>query len=459
MSTRVYGAAAVASHPNGTPPMLVIRRTDTGALRMSDGRRTDTAATEDQARRVVTAWGYGNFSFNKALILMKESEGSIAPVANPWTARRGADPAASASTASVAPAVEPKSEPAPSTLKEPPTMNVPARSRRPRAAGAPVPEEATPASASPVLMADAPVAETATRPRRARKASAAEAEPAPAAAVGEAAPEPLAETPVVEPAEQPVEAVGGTRPRRARKTATPSAEASAEAQQPAEPAVQALAEEPVAQTAPRLKHSRNGAVAEVEAAPVAAEPSAAAETEAAPDQDTAPARKRGRRPKAETSGAADVQPAAQAEAVPAPLPEASSDAPAPAPAEPGADVASARPKRARAARRTAAEAVSADAPAEPAGEAPAPTPSDPPAPALAEVPAPAPKAERARARTAARTPEEWLEAARVLFAEGTQALRELESATLPFARGPWTELRTQSAQILACLQGRTPDRG
>ncbi|HLL48957.1 MAG TPA: hypothetical protein VK399_19840, partial [Longimicrobiaceae bacterium] len=72
------------------------------------------------------------------------------------------------------------------------------------------------------------------------------------------------------------------------------------------------------------------------------------------------------------------------------------------------------------------------------------------------VPARAPKSERARA--AARSPEEWLEAARVLFAEGTQALREIESATLPFARGPWTELRTQSAEILACLQGKKPDR-
>ncbi|MEW5929553.1 MAG: hypothetical protein AB1941_19030, partial [Gemmatimonadota bacterium] len=118
-------------------------------------------------------------------------------------------------------------------------------------------------------------------------------------------------------------------------------------------------------------------------------------------------------------------------------------------AEPAGDAAAPRPKRARAPRRTNAEAVSADASAEPAGEAPAPVPAE----------TPAPKAGRARAGAAARTPEEWLEAARVLFAEGTQALRELESATLPFARGPWTELRTQSAQILACLQGKTPDRG
>ncbi|HEV2736788.1 MAG TPA: hypothetical protein VGV85_18250, partial [Longimicrobiaceae bacterium] len=138
--------------------MLVIRRTDTGGLRVSDGRRTDTAATEEHARRVVTGWGYGNFSFNKALILMKEGEGSIAPVANPWLARRGAEQTAPPATTPAAQPAEPKPEPAASsTLKEPPTMNVPARSRR-----------TTPAPASPVVTADAPVAETATRPRRAR---------------------------------------------------------------------------------------------------------------------------------------------------------------------------------------------------------------------------------------------------------------------------------------------------
>lgn len=384
--------------------MLVIRRTDTGGLRVSDGRRTDTAATEEHARRVVTAWGYGNFSFNKALILMKESEGSIAPVANPWLARRGTEPAPAA------PHAEPKPEPAASsTLKEPPTMNVPARSRRPRAAGVPTPEETTAAPASPVVTADAPVAETAVRPRRARKARPADAEPS-AESAG-AAPEPAAETPVAEAAD-PEKAASGTRPRRARKPDVAVAEPAAEAPQGA------------------------------------AEPSVA-ETATAPDRETAPVRRRGRRPKAEPSGAADVQPAAPAGAVPVaepvsgPVAEAPAQASPAVPAESGADAAP-RPSRPRAPRRAAAE----EAPARPAAESVAP--------AAADAGAPAPKAERAR--SAARTPEEWLEAARALFAEGTQALREIESATLPFARGPWTELRTQSAEILACLQGKKPDR-
>ena len=43
--------------PERNRAMLVIRRTDTGGLRVSDGRRTDTPPTVDQARRVVTGWG------------------------------------------------------------------------------------------------------------------------------------------------------------------------------------------------------------------------------------------------------------------------------------------------------------------------------------------------------------------------------------------------------------------
>ncbi len=436
MSTRVYAAAEVAPHPNGTPPMLVIRRTDTGGLRVSDGRRTDTAATEEHARRVVTAWGYGNFSFNRALILMKESEGSIAPVANPWLARRGAESSAPAASAVATPHAETKPEPAaPGSLKEPPTMNVPARSRRPRAAGLPAPGETAAAPASPVVTADAPVAETALRPRRARKARPADAEPS-SPVVGETHQEPVAETSVPEapvghapvadvpvaalpsaPTEVPAKAANGTRPRRARKPNAPASEPAAEA--------------------PRA----------------AVEPSTVAETATAPDQGqgTAPARRRGRRPKAESTAAADVQPAAPAEAVPDPVSEPVSEVSTPSPsavsAEPGA-AAAPRPRRPRAPRRVAAE----EAPAQPAAESAAP------APAGAGAQAPSPKAERARFRAAARTPEEWLEAARVLFAEGTQALREIESATLPFARGPWTELRTQSAEILACLQGKKPDR-
>jgi len=448
--------------------MLVIRRTDTGGLRVSDGRRTDTAATEEHARRVVTAWGYGNFSFNRALILMKESEGSIAPVANPWLARRGAEPSAPASPAAAAPHAEPRSEPAASSsLKEPPTMNVPARSRRPRAAGVPTPEEIPVAPASPVVTADAPVAETALHPRRARKARPADAEPSPGAA--EAAPETVAATPIAETtasdmpasdspmaAAETTKAEAGTRPKRARKSETPAAEPAVEAPQAGiEPSVQPPEEAPAAPAAARPKRPRNGAVPQVEDAS-AAEPSIVAKTATVPDQEpeTAPARRRGRRPKAEPSGTADVRPAAMAGAVPVagpasePVPEASAPVPTETDAAPW-------PKRARTPRRAATESVPAHASAEAAAAIPAPID--------VESPAPAPKAERAR-RTervradAARTPEEWLEAARVLFAEGTHALREIESATLPFARGPWTELRTRSAEILACLQGRKPDR-
>ncbi|HEV2148469.1 MAG TPA: hypothetical protein VGR37_13790, partial [Longimicrobiaceae bacterium] len=110
--------------------MLVIRRTESGSLRFSDGRRTDTAATEEQARRAVTAWGYGNFSFNKALVQMKEAEGSAAPAANPWVVRRAGGNGAQPAAAPVAPPAEAKTETAaPAAIRKPPTMNGPAHSR------------------------------------------------------------------------------------------------------------------------------------------------------------------------------------------------------------------------------------------------------------------------------------------------------------------------------------------
>ncbi|HEX7240357.1 MAG TPA: hypothetical protein VF263_08840 [Longimicrobiaceae bacterium] len=268
--------------------MLVIRRTEGGGLRLTDRKRTETVPGEEQARRTLTSWGYAGFSINKALIQMKEAEGSLAP-ADPWAAVRGRAPET--------PAPAPVTESAPPPpIKEPPTMNAPVRSRRPRAA-------AERAAEAPVVeaSADPPVAEAVPPRKRARKAPAAEKEPA------APAPEPAAEEP--KPA---------VRPKRARS----------------------------------------------------AKPAAAAEAPAAP-------------------------------------------AAAPEPVE---------------------------APAAPAARKRAP-----------RVRAPEPAA-------AARGPEEWLEAARALFAEGTQSLKEIERTTLPFARGPWTELREKSAEILACLQGGTRPR-
>ena len=47
-----------------------------------------------------------------------------------------------------------------------------------------------------------------------------------------------------------------------------------------------------------------------------------------------------------------------------------------------------------------------------------------------------------------------LQEARKAFAEGSRLLREMEQGVLPFARGPWTELRQQAEQILANLSGK-----
>lgn len=81
----------------------------------------------------------------------------------------------------------------------------------------------------------------------------------------------------------------------------------------------------------------------------------------------------------------------------------------------------------------------------------------PPAPKEAE---PAKKPARKRAsRPAPRSGTEGKDpAAEALesFRAGAAALRSIEAAQLPFARGPWTELREKAEQIVACLQGKRP---
>ncbi len=390
--------------------MLVIRRTDSGGLRLSDGRRTDTAGTEEQARRLVTSWGYGNFSFNRALILMKEEEGSIAPVANPWTARsRGATaspPVGSASEAAT-----------PVRSEEPTPMKASTRAPR-RPARADTPSEPT-ASSTPVVRSDATVAETAVRPRRARKAPGADVEPAPPAV--EAVPESAAEAPTAGAAEKPAK---GSRSGRVRKAPSGVAPADESPEVRAASVGEGAGESEATESKPAPRPKRTGRGGAKKAEPVAA---AAGEGTGAPEPETQPARSRSRARKA-----AEPTPAGDSPPSPVPAAEAPAHGEVPEPEAPTAP----RPKRPRAPRRRTA----AEAPAAPTTQ-------------------PVGSTAGAARGAGARTPDEWLEAARALFAEGTQALREIEKATLPFARDPWTELRTRSAEILACLQGERPPRG
>lgn len=139
--------------------------------------------------------------------------------------------------------------------------------------------------------------------------------------------------------------------------------------------------------------------------------------------------------------------------------------PAPAaPPDPGESMKEKEPTPRK--RRRAAEAAPAEAPPpEPSprpaasrrgrkqAAASAPAPEPPPAPAE-ETPPPAAPARTRRAARPAPSPEaDPLAQAQALFAEGTRVLRQIEAGTLPFARGPWTELRAQAEHILACLKG------
>lgn len=170
-----------------------------------------------------------------------------------------------------------------------------------------------------------------------------------------------------------------------------------------------------------------GAAAEPVAETVETPPTPAPEPEKAP----APRKRRSRRrpEPVESAGAeeaveATVAPAAE-EVAPAPVPALEAEPPA------------AKPRRSR---KKAQPAPAAEA-------APAPTPEE-------TQPAAEKKPRRAAARAKREPAAEHPDAAVHHAAELARALRERERATLPFARGPWTELRETAERVLACLEGR-----
>lgn len=180
--------------------MLEITRTPDGRLLVSTNRFSEEVDTEEEARRVLTAKGWGNLSITKALHRLNEAEGTAAPLQG-WTVRRP--------------------EPAPVAEK----AAAPARPRRKKAAGTPAPEPREEEEKPP-----------APRKRRSRKKAAAEpVEVAAAPPTVEAAPEPVAE-PVPEPApEAPVR-----KPRKPRKSRAKAAPEPAAV--PVDPAVHHAAE-------------------------------------------------------------------------------------------------------------------------------------------------------------------------------------------------------------------------
>lgn len=171
--------------------MLEITRTPDGRLLVSTNRFSEEVDTEEEARRFLTAKGWGNLSITKALHRLNEAEGTAAPLQG-WTVRRP--------------------EPAPVAEK----AAEPARPRRKKAAEPPTPEP-TPEEEKP----------PAHRKRRSRRKAA--AEPAVETATpptAEAAPEPVAE-PVPEPApEAPARKPRKPRKSRAKAAPEPVVEAS-----------------------------------------------------------------------------------------------------------------------------------------------------------------------------------------------------------------------------------------
>lgn len=95
----------------------------------------------------------------------------------------------------------------------------------------------------------------------------------------------------------------------------------------------------------------------------------------------------------------------------------------------------------------------------------APADTEAPAPgAVAEdkpkKPAPNRSARKSRVAEPASGPNESttdpIAEVRALFSEGSKRLRELERQVLPFARGPWEELREMAERIVASLEGKNP---
>ncbi|HET7321203.1 MAG TPA: hypothetical protein VFI96_01830 [Longimicrobiaceae bacterium] len=85
-----------------------------------------------------------------------------------------------------------------------------------------------------------------------------------------------------------------------------------------------------------------------------------------------------------------------------------------------------------------------------AAEAPAKAPAKAPAPKAAK-PARKPRAAPKKPPTA---DSSGVELALEHFRAGARELKKLEAAQLPFARGPWTELREKADLIVTSLQGK-----
>lgn len=163
--------------------------------------------------------------------------------------------------------------------------------------------------------------------------------------------------------------------------------------------------------------------------PAAATPETAAAPEPAaePAAEKAPA-KRTRKPRKAAAPATPPRPA------PVPAAEA-----APAP---GA-------KKPRAPRKRAGKAKVEAAPAAKAEEA------APPAPAERKPRVPRKRAAKAATGEAAPAADPRARAVD-LATQLSDALRALENDTLPFARGPWADLRGKAEYIAACLRGKKP---
>lgn len=78
----------------------------------------------------------------------------------------------------------------------------------------------------------------------------------------------------------------------------------------------------------------------------------------------------------------------------------------------------------------------------------------------AAAPLSEPKAERNPAPKPADTADTTARSrALTLFRTGVRELVAMESETLPFARGPWSDLREMAEYIAACLEGKRPKTG
>lgn len=401
--------------------MLTIQRTEDGRLALANRRQSDVADDEAQARRMLQEWGHTEVTINRAFAEMGRAAGEV--VSPAWTAHR------------------------PMRKKETPMPKPePAASRRDRRGKKAQDERRGDQEREATGGTEGSRSEGAAA--AARAADRVTAASGPPAASGTAAGADRTPGSGRAPRSGGASKTAGAAPQRgAVESDGPRAEEDAPASGSG-----------AGRRRTRASRARTGA--EVTAAPVRAPAAEAVENVAAePDTGVKTPRRTRKKPVAAVNddpGAGERTDAPSGPRAGAAPTKASRARSAAAPGAPSR-AKSVRPATAAATGDASADApVGAEAPggAGDAGSQPVPTAEGATPPVRKRVRSRKGAPVAARETSAAET--DPVEAALALFTEGTRALRGLEGAALPFARGPWTELRLQAEHIVRCLGGKEP---